>query len=255
MNIHALLERPAVSRHRRVFPSTDPLDPEIRLTLRSELFLVAHEDETGRMHLDRRSMALALAVAVLLELWLDQRILVGKRYDIRTGRYLPDPGRIMIIDPAPYGDPLTDAAMTLLKRTGGAIYVTDFIRRFATLDLYDRVRGDMLAIGVLYRTTRRRFGLFTKDRYLPVKKAWAVQARAKLRDLPDPRGHEPAPAPDAQTLALAGLATALGLTRNLFDPEPAALHGRLMDIISLTYDNTVRDVQAAINSANRRHVR
>jgi hypothetical protein len=257
MSVLAFLERPAVTRQRRVFPSPDPRDPEVRLTARAELFLIAHDDETGRAHLDERSLCLGLAGAILSELWLDHRILIGKRYDIHTATYVPDPGRIMITDPTPYGDPLTDAAISLLNRTGGPTYVTDFIRAFATLDLYDRVRGDLLALGVLRRTTRRRFGLFRKDTYLAVKKAWAVRARTKLRDLPNPRSST-APVtefPDMQTVALAGLVTALGLTRNLFHSDPGVLHDKLMNFISRTYDSTVRDVHAAINPAKRRHVR
>jgi len=49
--------------------------------------------------------------------------------------------------------------------------------------------------------------------------------------------------------------TALGLTRNLFHPEPAQLHGQLMDIFTRTYDSMVRDVHAAVNPANRHRVK
>ncbi|HEX6075000.1 MAG TPA: GPP34 family phosphoprotein [Micromonosporaceae bacterium] len=247
-----------MTRRRRVFPSTDPLDPEVRLTLRSELFLLAHDDETGREHLDRRSLCLGLAGTVLLELSLEQRILIGKSYVIRDGAYTHDPGRITITDPERYGDPLTDAAINLLKRTGGPTYVTDFIREFASLNLYDRVRGDLLATGVLHRTTYRRFGMLRKkDRYLAVKPDWAVRARTRLRKLPNPRNRtDPIPDfADMQSVALAALVTGLGLTRNLFHPEPAQLHARLMDMITRLYDDTTRDVQAAITPANRRHVR
>jgi hypothetical protein len=253
----AFLEPRVVTRHRRTFPSPDPRDPEVRLTLRTELFLIAHDHQTGRAHIDRRSLCLGLALAILLELWLDGRIMIGKSYDVREAVYHPDPGRITVTDPTSYGDPLTDAAITLLNRTGGRIYVTDFIRRFASLDLYDRVRGDMLAIGVLHCTSHRRFGLFRKDRYLAIKEAWAVQARSRLRDLPKPRNrHDHIPDfPDMQTVALAGLVTALGLTRNLHHPEPAELHGQLMNITTRTYDSSIRDTAAAITPGNRRYVR
>jgi hypothetical protein len=248
MNLSALLERP-VTRNRRVFPSTDPRDPQVRLPLRTELFLVAHDDDTGHAHTDQRPLSLGLAGAVLLELWLTRRVLIGRAYQVRDGVYAPDPGRITITDPTPYGDPLTDAAMNLLKRTGGQTYVSDFIREFATLDLPDRVRGDMLAIGVLHRVTRRRFGLFRREAYLPVKRAYPVQVRTWLRNLATPGVHtQPqTDAPDMQTVALAGLVTALGLTRHLFHSDPGALHRQLMDIITRLYDNTIRDVHAAIN--------
>ncbi|HEX2416894.1 MAG TPA: GPP34 family phosphoprotein [Micromonosporaceae bacterium] len=254
----AFLKRPVVARKRRVFPSTDPLAPEVRLALRSELFLIAHDDQTGREHLDRRFFCLGLAGSVLLELSLEQRIMIGGQYVIRDGRYIHDPGRILIKDPDCYGDPLTDAAITLLNRTGGPLHVTDFIRQFATLDLYDQVKGDMLATRVLRRTTYRKFWPFgKKDRYLAVRPFWAVQARTKVRDLAVPRKrNDPTPDfPDLQTIALTALVTALGLTRNLFHTEPGVLHGRLMDIITGLHSSTARDVHAAITPTNRRHVR
>lgn len=253
----AFLKPRVVTRKRRIFPSTDPLDPEVRLSLRTELFLVAHDDQTGRAHIDKQSLCLALAGAILMELSLDDRVQIGKSYVVREGVYTPQSGRITIADRTSYGDPLTDDAMTQLKRTGGPTYVSDFISKFATLDLYDRVLGDMLAIGVLRRTTRRRFGLFRRDVFLPVKDRYPVRIRTWLRDLALPRNrHDPVPDfPDLQTVALSGLVTALGLTRNLFHPEPAELHGRLMDIFTRTYDSTVRDVHAVVNPANRHLVR
>jgi len=256
MNLSALLERP-LTTYRRVFPSPDPRDPEVRLPLRTELFLVAHDDETGREYLDRQALCLGLAGAVLLELRLTRRIIIGRAYQIRENAYTSDPGRILITDPNLYGDPLTDAAMMVLKRIGGPTYVTDFIRAFATPDLYDRVRGDMLATGVLRCETLRWLRLFRKDRYLPVRPAYPVRIRTWLRDLAAPR-HPSDPdleLPEIPTVALAGLVTALGLTRHLYHPEPGALHGRLMDIIGRLYDSTVRDVHAAVNPASRHRSR
>lgn len=201
-----------------VIRSTDPRDADFRLPLRAELFLLAHDDATGQAHLDRRS-------------------------------------RITILDIERYGDPLTDAAITLLRRTGGALYVTDFLRQFATLDLYDRVRGDMIAAGVLRRVPYRRFRFFRlRDRYLAVRPEWVVRARAKVRYLADPRSRTES-SPDMQTVALASLVTALGLTRNLFHAEPVRLHGKVMDMIRRFYDSTPWDVQTAINPANLRYAR
>jgi hypothetical protein len=248
MSLSTLPDR-AETKSRRVLHSIDPRDADFRLPLRAELFLLAHDDATGREHLDRRALCLGLAGAILLELWLEQRILIGRRYLVRDGRYTRDPGRITILDHERYGDPLTDAAITLLRRTGGPLYVTDFIRQFATPDLYDRVRGDMLAAGVLRRVPYRRFRFFwERDRYLAIRPEWVVRARAKVRNLPR-NGNEP------QTVALGSLVAALGLTRNLFHAEPVRLHGKVMDLIRRFYDSTPWDVQAAVNPANPRYAR
>jgi len=254
MNL-AVLKRRRPMRQRRIVPN--PRDPEIRLPLRTELFLIAHSDETGRNHLSRKALNLGLAGAVLMELSLTERIQIGKQYRIRDGGYVKDTGRITIIDPEFYGDPLTDQAMKLIRTTGGRFHASEFIDQFATPDLYDRVQGDMLATGVLKREIHRRFGLFRREVYSPVDGRHPIQIRSKVRDLANPR-HPDDPGfelPNIQTVALAGLVAALGLARHLYHSDPAILHMKLMDLIHRLYDNTIRDVYAAINPAKRRRVR
>jgi hypothetical protein len=251
MNL-AVLERRKPMRQRRVVPN--PRDPEVRLPLRTELFLIAHSDTTGRNHLGRRILNLGLAGAILLELWLTGRIQIGKDFQIHLNTYRPDPGRISIVDPEFYGDPLTDQAMKLIRTTGGRFYASEFIRQFATPDLYDRIQGDMLATGTLKREVRRRFGLFRREVYTPVDGPYPIQIRSKVRDLASPR-HPDDPGselPDMQTVALSGLVAALGLARHMYHSEPAQLHGTLMDLVQRLYDNTIRDVVAAINPSRFR---
>jgi hypothetical protein len=246
MNL-AVLERRRPMRQQRIVPN--PNDPHTRLPLRAELFLIAHSDQTGKNHLGRRALNLGLAGAILLELWLTGRIQIGKQFLIRNGRYTHDTGRITITDPELYGDPITDQAMTLLRQTGGQLRATDFIRQFATHDLYDRVQGDMLATGVLKRQVRRRFGIFRREIYRSVHKRYPIQVRSKVRDLAvPPRPDDPDfQLPDMQTVALSGLVAALGLARHMHHSEPAELHRTLMDHIHRTHDNTIRDVATAIN--------
>ncbi len=159
-----------------------------------------------------------------------------------------------------YGDPLTDAAKTLLCRPGGPTYVTDFMRQFATLDLYDRVKGDMLVTGILRRVSRRRFrwltrfAWFSNDRYLPSTPTYAVRAKARLRSLAKARNGTDHAAANVDALALAGLVTALGLARYLHLGQPAALHARLANSLHQSYDSTIRDVTNAINPVGR-HLR
>lgn len=257
MNISVLSE-PPVTTTPGTFPGTDSHDPQVRVPLRTELFLLAHDDDTGQPHLDERALCLGLAGAVLLDLWRTGRVLISKAYQVRDGFYTADPGRITIIDPALYGDPITDAAMVLLRRASGLKYVTDFIRRFATPGLYDRVFGDLLATGILRRIRHHRFrwfARFTKDRYRSNQPTYAVRAKARLLKLADPRSqaHDPASnAPSADALSLAGLVTALGLARHLRHPEPAALHARLANALHKSYDSTIRDVASAINPYGRR---
>jgi len=259
MSLSVLPEPPSTTAP-RTFPGTDSGDPNVRVSLRTELFLLAHDDDTGRPHLDQQALCLGLAGAVLLELWRTGRVLISKAFRVRDGFYTADPGRITITDPMLYGDPLTDAAMTLLCRPDGPTYVTDFIRQFGTLDLYDRVKGDMLVTGILRRVSRRRFRWltrftwFAKDRYLPSTPTYAVRAKARLRSLAKSRSGTDRPAantPNVDALALAGLVTALGLARYLRLGEPAALHARLANSLHQCYDSTIRDITNAINPHGR----
>ncbi|HEX2419685.1 MAG TPA: GPP34 family phosphoprotein [Micromonosporaceae bacterium] len=201
--------------------------------------------------MDRRILNLGLAGAILLELWLTGRIQIGKDFQIHLNTYRPDPGRISIVDPEFYGDPLTDRAMKLIRTTGGRFYAAEFIRQFATPDLYDRVQGDMLATGVLKREVRRR------PRGHLGRRPYPIQIRSKVRDLANPRHPDDSgfELPDMQTVALSGLVAALGLARHTYHSEAAQLHGTLMDLVHRLYDNTIRDVVAAINPASRRHAR
>jgi hypothetical protein len=257
----SVLSEPPVTTTPGTFPGTDSNDPHVGVPLRTELFLLAHDDDTGRPHLDQRALCLGLAGAVLLDLWRTGRVLISKAYQARDGFYTADPGRITITDPTLYGDPITDAAMVLLRRADGPKYVTDFIRRFATPGLYDRVFGDLLATGILRRIRHHRFrwfARFTKDRYRPDQPTYAVRARARLRSLAKARNGTDRPAantPDVDALSLAGLVTALGLARYLHLGEPAALHARLANSLHQSYDSTIRDVTNAINPHSRPHRR
>jgi hypothetical protein len=54
-----------------------------------------------------------------------------------------------------------------------------------------------------------------------------------------------------QSIALAGLITALGLTRNLHHHDPAALHAKLTNSLYKSYDSTIRDVTNTLNPHGR----
>src|SRR5512142_2357999 len=198
-------------------PTTTP-EPMARLPLRAELFLLAHDDDTGHPHLHPTQLAIGLAGAMLLELWLARRVAIGWVHDPIRGQWIRQPSWLTITDDTPMPDPLTNAALaeaTHTRRTAtGHDQVRLWLRRFTVTDLYDRVRANMIAAGVLERATRRRFGLVKTDTYLAVHDAWAIRARAMVRDAvfaathPGPHGYR---RPDSQCAALCGLLGVLGL--------------------------------------------
>ncbi len=53
-------------------------------------------------------------VGLTLELWFACRVHIGWRYDIRRAGWVPDPGRIGVLNTEPIGDPIADAAPGML---------------------------------------------------------------------------------------------------------------------------------------------
>src|SRR5205814_5611412 len=85
-----------------------------RLPLHAELFLVAHDDDTGRPHINEQSLAIGLAGAILLELWFARRVEIGWTLDIAARRWVPQPGRIAVVNDGPVFEPLFDAALAAI---------------------------------------------------------------------------------------------------------------------------------------------
>jgi len=215
-----------------------------RLSLLAELFLIAHDDDTGHPHIAETTLARGLAVAVLFDLCLVGRIYIGWRFNARTGRYDSEPGNIMVASTEPTGDTFADAALTELWYTGGPLRVDEFIHRFAASGLYERVRADMIAAGILTRVTRRRNWFFHREFYRATHTAHPVRARFRLRQL----ASVTTPEPDLKTVALAGLVTALKLTARLYPPEAntTRLHRHLAGIVAHHPDPTIRDTVSGL---------
>ncbi|HEX6075948.1 MAG TPA: GPP34 family phosphoprotein [Micromonosporaceae bacterium] len=237
------IERSAMTRR---FPTNHDGQSDV-LSLRSELFLIAHNETTGHPHVEKRSLTLGLAAAVLLELWFADRIRIGWRPDARNGIWQQHPGHITVLDATPTGDPITDTALTLLWNLGGTPRINDFVRAFTTTNLYERVRGHMIAAGTLCQTPRRRFRFFHTDAYLPTHTAYPIRIRARIRNLATQR-HTDHEQIDHHGLALAALVTMLRLGAYLYPPDmsPAQLQQRLNEITKDRSHTAIGEVTAAI---------
>ncbi|MEU8263995.1 GPP34 family phosphoprotein [Micromonospora sp. NPDC048999] len=211
-----------------------------RLPLRDELFLLGHNDDTGHLHIHRQSLAVGLAGAVLIDLFLAGRIVLDPTSDAHPAgeRWL------RLHHDQPIGDLIGDTALAAIRHGRAAPPVKVFLRRFSD-ELYERTRAGLVAAGILHHHTRRRLGgLARTDTYLPSDSKWPVVARARLRYLATGREQ-----PDNHTAALAGLVATLGLTEHLYlDEDTATLTARLKAIAE-QHHRSVRDITATVDAA------
>lgn len=249
-----LFERTAVrSRLNRIMQDTH-MDRDHPMPLRTQLFLVAHDDETGECLVDQSRLERVLAAAVLLDLLAAERIEVGVRFDPRGGRVVREAGRVSVIGREPVGDPVTDSALRMLWRNGGTMTVRDVIRELTATGMYERVRADLIASGLVHRVTYRKWGLFRRECYKAVHRSYAVRVRTRIRELADTywQNREQGRYPQPHIVALGVLATLAGLARRLYPPDVSTNHlrHRLAQITEQHPDPAIRDVVAAINHRN-----
>ncbi|MEU3457877.1 GPP34 family phosphoprotein [Micromonospora sp. NPDC006766] len=211
-----------------------------RLPLRDELFLLGHNDDTGQLHIHRQALALGLAGAVLIDLFLAGRVVLAPAVDAHPAseRWL------RLHHDQSVGDLIADTAIAAIRYGRTAPQVRAFLRGFSE-DLYERTRAGLVAAGILQQRTRRRLGgLARADTYLVTDSKWSVVARARLRYLA--AGHEQ---PDNHTAALAGLVAVLGLTAHLYLGDDTATLTAHLKTIANQHLSPVRDITAAVDAA------
>ncbi|MDM4723296.1 GPP34 family phosphoprotein [Micromonospora sp. WMMA1363] len=222
-----------------------------RLPLCAEVFLLAHNDDTGQPHIHRQALTMGLAGAILLDLWLTRHVVIGWAPDPQTRVWAHRPGVITPTTGQPTGDRLRDAALATVNRTrrraGPHSHLQTWLRALAHdhLHLYEWVRDDMIAAGVLRPATRRRLGILSTSTHLAAHHAWAIRARARIREAATGRpGHEP---PDEQCTALCGLVYALDLAPFLYSGIDD-LRRHLRRIVDQHPDPALRDTTDAVDA-------
>jgi Golgi phosphoprotein 3 GPP34 len=209
-------------------PTNFRLDPRGVLPLHAELYLLAHDDDTGNLLINQQSLELGLAGALLLELAFKEYVAVGYHYDDFRRQWQRQPGRLTLCQSGPTANTLWDAALTTVEQVTrthrDADQLRAVLRSFAAADLYERVRAALVTVGLLQRTTRRRLaGLVKTETHLPVHYGFAVRARAHIRDAvahyAETARYRPTP-PGDECAALCGLVAALELADFLYDAMP-----------------------------------
>jgi hypothetical protein len=206
-------------------PRTAP-QATARLALHEELYLFAHDIDSGAAHIHPRSLAVGLAGAVLIELVMARRVSVRDEHIEVSAVGQPAAGAIAAAALAAIsGDPT--------RRPPVGVW----LRGFGDPGLYERVRANLVAVGILYHRTRR----LRADVYPAVHHAWTVRIGAHLRSVLT--GWEES---DAQCAALCGLVEALGLYEHLFMAESAAQVRHGLRAVASAHLPPVRHVTATV---------
>lgn len=231
-------------------PTLQPVtpDPYARLPLHVELFLLAHDDDNGTARINPQPLSVGLAGALLVELWLARRLVLGWELD-PTRAWTSRPGHLTIIDPDPTGEPLLDAALATIGRQP---QLRTWLRHFATTTLYQRLRANLTTAGVLRHVRRRRYVLARTDTYPATHYAWAVRARTQIRSVIHGYENPGKPIreqPDPQCAALCGLVDTLELAPFLYlaDTSTTRLSKWLRHIVD-QHDPTIRQIVTAVDA-------
>jgi hypothetical protein len=194
--------------------------------LADELFLIAHDDTTGRPRLHARAAELGLAGALLGELVLDGRITFHD-------------GRLTVVDRRTPDDALAHLVLDQLIAEPQYRTVRIWLA-FLAGESVDAVGQRLERAGQVNRT-RRRWGRAV--RYVPVDASAAAWPGHRLR-LVLLRG-EPLAGTDA---LLAGLVAATGLSSLVLWDAPASSHQYLASLVA-ALPPPLRDLVAHLEAA------
>lgn len=127
------------------------------MLLAEDILLLLTEDQTGKVVVDTSTLELALAGAVLLELALAGRV------DVAGPGEAVKPGRVVVRDASPAGDPLLDAA--LARIAGVSPRKPDSLLSTLKKGLVDEVRARLVHRGILRWEQGRVLGIFPTNRW------------------------------------------------------------------------------------------
>lgn len=199
-----------------------------------DLYLMAHDDVTGRPLLQPRAAGLGLAAGLLAELMLTD--LTGKIGILR--------GRIVVTDPSPPGDQLGHGVLGLVLNEREPHTVRDwlaFFARSAATDVAIRLQRS----GYLAPAGQRRRSRAV--RWVPIDPDCAFATLGRARPALDGSG-----AVTTHGATLAGLAVACGLGSRLLPYGPPEARSHLSNTLARLPSGLrelIAQTQAAVDSA------
>lgn len=182
------------------------------VALAEELLLLGYDDDTGKATGSRIGLDLGMAAAVLVDLAL-------------AGRIAYSDGMIVVVDPAPTGEPIADEVLGRIA-ADSPHSPSSWVQRLRH-GLRDRVLADLVARGVVRHVDETELGFIHLHRY-PVADG-SVEADSRHRLAQALTGEA---VPDERTAALATLVAAVRMepTLGLTGPAVDEAHRRLEEI-------------------------
>lgn len=204
--------------------------------LADDLYLMAHNETTGKPYLQPRALGLGLAAGLLAELVLAEQITIRRQ------------ANVAVISRAASSDPLAHDVLTFIRSESQPRPVHDwllFMARTATEDVAFRLER----AGYLVQTDRRL--PWRTQRWVPTHAHSAFAPLLRACSALD--GSQP---PTAHCALLAGLAAAAGLSFRLAEHASSRTTRRLEDVIGQlhpVFSELIRQTQAVVDSAVLSH--
>jgi hypothetical protein len=168
------------------------------VTLAEDLFLLAHQEATGRLRIPSQFLDLGLGGALLLDLVLNERVTRD------------DHDHIAVVDQTPTGEPLLDTALMSIANESRAHDVQYWVRHLAK-GARSAVERKLVAAGVLRVDDHKVLGIIPVHHAHQADGTIEHELLERLHDavvLERPASRE--------TAALVSLTLAVGLERHLF---------------------------------------
>lgn len=181
-----------------------PTMGDMSLSLAEELVLLAYDD-TGAPRAGTQRLQYGLAGALLMELMLVERVTVVDK-------------RLVVTDPTPTGDPITDEALARLNAGRRARKPKDWLGTLGK-GLRERVLDRLVTAGVLRREYRKVLWVFPTTRYPSASGAEPLpeaEVRRRLAAVVDTTGPV-----DPRTAALCALVRATQIEKLAVPHRPA----------------------------------
>ncbi|MGI5215743.1 GOLPH3/VPS74 family protein [Plantactinospora sp. CA-290183] len=177
--------------------------------LADELFLIAHDDYSGKPLTAANPLDTALAGAILGELILDERVGIAR-------------SQVYVADRRPWREPVSDRVLAEIVRRGDGHLARSWLE-FLAPRVRDHVGDRLVNAGAVRRTTVRGLNLRTRIHWPGLDPNRVARPRVRLTAMLE-RSEQPL---DARTATLAGLVRAGGLIRALIPTDRSMLAERI----------------------------